>query len=233
MMTALIAIALLAQASSARDQNWTGCRGTDADARITGCSALILAGGETPADLAEAYHNRGSANRAKRLFDLAIQDYNEAIRLKPSYIDGLTDRAITLILMGRFADALPDLTKVIELDPKSGDAMSIRGVAYEGMGLVDLALEDLSAAIAQDPRDAARVVQRGSTYFRRRDYDKALADYEQALSIDPRNGAAFYGRGIVKRLEGDAAAADADAASAKRLQPDIEQEMTRAGIKAP
>jgi tetratricopeptide (TPR) repeat protein len=228
----LLAMFLLAQAEpSPRDDNWASCRDADADARIKGCTAVILAGAETPGDLAVAYHNRANANRAKQLFDLALQDYDQAITLNPRFADALGDRGITLTVMGRFAQAIPDFSQVIDLDAKSAYAMYDRGLAYEGLGLDDLAIEDFSAAIAQEPRDGHRFERRGTAYFRQREYDKALADYEQALAIDPQYAPALYGRGIVKRIKGDAAGGGADVANAKHFQPDIDREMTLAGVK--
>jgi tetratricopeptide (TPR) repeat protein len=224
----LLGLFLLAQSSpSSRDENWAGCRDANADARIKGCTALILSGSENPHELAVAYQNRASANRAKRLFDLALQDYDEAIKLNPRFTDAIGDRGITLTVMGRYAEAIPDFTQVIELDPKSAYALYDRGLAYEGLGLDDLAIEDFSAAILQEPRDAHRFERRGTAYFRKKDYDKALADYEQALLFDPQYAPALYGRGIVKRVKGDAAGV----ASAKHFQADIDRVMTQAGVK--
>lgn len=228
----LLGVVLLAQAGpSPRDESWASCRNPNADARIEGCTALILAGAENPRDLAVAFLNRADANRAKQLFDLALQDYDEAIKLNPRFTDAIGNRGITLISMGRYAQAIPDFTQVIELDPKSAYALYDRGLAYEGLGLDDLAIEDFSDAIAQEPRDAHRVERRGTVYFRKGDYDKALADYEQALLFDPQYAPALYGRGIVKRIKGDAAGGGADVASAKHFQADIDLVMTRAGVK--
>lgn len=228
----VLGILLLAQAAPpSRDENWVNCRDTNADVRIKGCTALILSGSEDPPDLAKAYHSRGNANRAKQLFDLARQDFDEAIKLNPRFTDAVGDRGITLMAMGRFAEAIPDFTQVIELDPKSAYAMYDRGLAYESLGLDDLAIEDFSAAIAQETRDAHRFERRGTAYFRKKEYGKALADYEQALLFDPQYAPALYGRGIVKRINGDAAGGGADVASAKHFQADIDRVMMQAGVK--
>ncbi len=228
----LLGVFLLAQTAPAtRDENWAGCKDANADARIKGCTALILSGTENPRDLAVAYHNRANANRAKQLFDLALQDYDEAIKLNPRFTDAIGDRGITLIAMGRYPEAIPDFTQVIDLDPKSGYAMYDRGLAYEGLGLDDLAIEDFSSAIQQEPRDAHRFERRGTAYFRKKDYEKAMADYEQALLFDPQYAPALYGRGIIKRLRGDPAGGGADVANAKHFQADIDRVMTLAGVK--
>jgi tetratricopeptide (TPR) repeat protein len=230
----LFGIFLFAQTGPpARDGSWAECRDSNADVRVKGCTAVIAAGTDTPRDLAVAYHNRADAHRAKQLLDLALEDYNDAIKLNPRFTDAVGDRGITLTAMGRYAEAIPDFTQVIDLDPTSTYAMYDRGLAYEGLGLDDLAIEDFSAAIVQEPRDAHRVERRGTVYFRKHEYDKALADYERALLFDPQYAPALYGRGIVKRIKGDAAGGGADVASAKHFQPDIDREMALAGVKEP
>jgi tetratricopeptide (TPR) repeat protein len=220
-----------AQGVAGREENWRRCRDANADARISGCTALIQSGAEAQRDLAIAYHNRGTANRAKQLLDLALQDYDEAITQDPRFADAIGDRGITLTAMGRYAEAIPDFTQVIDLDPRSGYALYDRGLAYEGLGLDDLAIADFSAAIDQEPRDARRFERRGTVYFRTAQFDKARADYEQALTIDPQYAPALYGRGIVKRIQGDPAGAGADIAQATHFQADIDRVMSLAGVK--
>src|SRR3954466_12903745 len=113
------------------DENWSACRNPDADARIRGCTALILAGTDTPQAVAEAYHNRGNANRSKNLLDLALQDYANAIRLNPALDEAVANRGIVLVMMGRYAEAIPEFTRAIDHDARNAEAMFDRGVAYE------------------------------------------------------------------------------------------------------
>ena len=54
-------------------------------ARIDGCTALIDAGQGTTSVLAIAYNNRGNAYTAKADYDRAIQDFDESIKLNPTY----------------------------------------------------------------------------------------------------------------------------------------------------
>ena len=241
---AALAIALLvllpstvpAQAPStptdgSRDELWKRCRDPSAEVRIAGCTELMRSAAGSPADTAEALHSRADGYRAKQLYDLALQDLDEAIRLDPKFVDALGDRGIILTAIGRFADAIPDFTRVLDLEPKSAYAFYDRGLAYEGMGLDELAIEDFSAAIGLEPRDAHRFERRGTVYFRKGDLDKALGDYEKALEYDPQYAPALYGRGIVKRVKGNLADSGADIAQALHFQADIVDVMTRAGVK--
>jgi tetratricopeptide (TPR) repeat protein len=53
------------------------------------------------------------------------------------------------------------------------------------------------------------------------DNDGAIADYNAAIGINPQYAAAFYNRAQAWRRNGDAAKADADAAEAVRLDPNL------------
>jgi tetratricopeptide (TPR) repeat protein len=77
------------------------------DLTISTCTAFIHSDRPPPADLADAYYNRGLAYDHKGLFDQAIKDFDQALALKSdparayngrgtAYEDkGLHDQAIT------------------------------------------------------------------------------------------------------------------------------------------
>src|ERR1039458_6805669 len=84
--------AAVAAAGQTRDQNWDKCKADDPDTSIAGCTALIQAGQETTADLATVYFDRGIAYRDKKEYDLALQDLDEALKLKPDFAGALNTR---------------------------------------------------------------------------------------------------------------------------------------------
>jgi tetratricopeptide (TPR) repeat protein len=58
---------------------------------------------------------------------------------------------------------------------------------------------------------------RGSSYARKFEYDLAIADFNSAIALAPRDGSIFFVRAAIRRVQGDQAGADADAARAKAL----------------
>jgi len=77
-------IALAIQAQQTHNENWTRCSGTDNDLIIAGCTAVIQAGGQTPEQQAQIFFKRGLSYVNKKLYDLAIQDFDQALRLNPN-----------------------------------------------------------------------------------------------------------------------------------------------------
>ncbi len=68
-----------------RDDNWNRCKGSDPDLSIAGCTAIIQSGQENNVNLANAFYNRGITYGHKGEYDLAIQDFDQALRLNPSF----------------------------------------------------------------------------------------------------------------------------------------------------
>ena len=68
---------------------------------------------------ADAFNNRGNVRRAKGDVDGAIQDYTEAIRLKPDYVLAFNNRGNVRHAKGDVEGALQDYNEAIRLKPLS------------------------------------------------------------------------------------------------------------------
>src|SRR5258707_15768955 len=73
-----------AAAAPTRDKIMAWCNDSNPQLRIRGCSLLIQSGKEPAKVLAGAFFNRGNAYEAKGEYDLAIQDFDSAIKRKPN-----------------------------------------------------------------------------------------------------------------------------------------------------
>jgi tetratricopeptide (TPR) repeat protein len=71
------------------------------DVAIGGCSAAISSGEEAGDSLAKTFNNRGNAYDYKKQYDRAIEDFNEAIRLKPDFAIAYNNRGRSLSLRRR------------------------------------------------------------------------------------------------------------------------------------
>ena len=66
--------------------------------------------------------------------DLAIDDFNMAIKLKPDYAIAYNNRGTVYRIIGEYDRAIEDCNKAIELDPGYAEPYSNRGAAYREKG---------------------------------------------------------------------------------------------------
>ena len=111
-------VALPAQAQS-RDQAIKDCdQDRDPDRRIAGCTQLIKSGTLSARQQSFAYNSRGNAWRDKDDNERAIPDYDEAIRLNPTYAHPYLGRGNANRELGEFDRAIADYNEAIRLDPR-------------------------------------------------------------------------------------------------------------------
>ena len=103
----------------------------DKDVAIQGCSKVIQRGRALSERIcAIAYTNRAVAYYHKGDLDSALADYNDAIRLDPTYERAYDDRGNVYRRKGDLDRALADYNQAIHLDPKYAAAYDNRGNSY-------------------------------------------------------------------------------------------------------
>jgi tetratricopeptide (TPR) repeat protein len=145
-----------------------------------------------------AYNNRAHIYRELGQNDLALADYDEAIRINPMpRIDG---------------------------DARGRRHINVyhnRGGIWVKKNELDRAIADFDEAIRRDPTDADVFNSRGSAWAAKSDLDRALADFNEALRLDPRYVYAYMNRGRLWQAKGDEARARADFAAAEQISAQV------------
>jgi tetratricopeptide (TPR) repeat protein len=140
----------------------------DPDLRIGGCTAVIDAGQHSGWNLVVAYYNRGLAHH--RLGDpaRAIEDYDQALRLDPSYAPAHNNRGNAYGNLGDPARAIEDYDQALRLDPDNAVLYNNRGKAYDNLGEYRQAIQDFDQALRIDPgstvADNNRAIALGHLY---------------------------------------------------------------------
>jgi len=177
-------------------QAWSWCRNPKqpSDVSIKGCTIIIQSRRETAANRAVAHNNRANAWVDKQDDNRAIADYNDSIRLNPSYAVAYANRALVWLRKKEYDRALADFDEAILLDPANPSPYSDRGLTYFRKGDYNRAIVDYNEAIRRRPTYAVAYSNRASAWLRKEDYDQAVADYGHAIRLDPGSGHAFSGR---------------------------------------
>ena len=153
-----------------------------------------------------------------RIYDRAIADYTQAIRLDPDYT-AYNDRGMAYYYKGDYDRAITDFNQAIRLNSNYVFAYNNRGLAYAEKRNYDRAIADYTQAIRLDRNYTFPYNNRGLAYYNKRDYNQAIADCTQAIRLDSNYVAAYINRGLAYDAQEDYDRAIADFTSAIRLDP--------------
>ena len=95
---------------------------------------------------AEGYNNRGNAFRNLQNYQMAMQDYNKAISIKPDFYMAYNNRGNLYFDQKNYQLAIKDYNKAISLNSRYRYAYLNRGLAYYEMKQNNLACGDLTKA---------------------------------------------------------------------------------------
>ncbi|GHT84011.1 hypothetical protein FACS1894137_06500 [Spirochaetia bacterium] len=158
-------------------------------------------------------------NDQKAIYDRAIADFTQAIRLDPNDAGAYCERGNAYVDKQDYDRAIADYNQAIRLDPNHTFAYNNRGSAYDAKQDYDRAIADYNQAIRLDPNDASAYNNRGNAYLNKQDYDRAIADYNQAIRLDPNNALVYNNRGFAYFNKQDYDRAIADFNQAIRIDP--------------
>ena len=169
---------------------------------------------QNPSDDFEFYA-KGAAYVVLENYDLALVNFDEAIKQNPQKIIAYIRRGRLHFQKGDFARALADFDKAIQLD--AGKSAGIEQSKASSKRETNPSAVD----IQRDPRPwfenfrpGAAYLDRGRTYLQQNDNDRAIADFTKAIELDPEGANAYNHRGVAysSKLEFDSAIADFDKA---------------------
>ena len=197
------------------------------DAAIENCTTVIASGKFAGVELARAYFHRGRAWQLKADHGRAMPDFDEAVRLDPTFAAAYENRARAWGARGNRYRLLADLDAALRLEPERVPARLLRSEVllnsmpgyFMNNGDVDRAIADLDIVIRLDPKSVKAHMLLGDAWEMKRDLDRALAAYDEAVRVDPGHGGARYGRGDLWYLKKDPDRAIADYDQAIRIDP--------------
>ncbi|MDR2509808.1 MAG: tetratricopeptide repeat protein, partial [Spirochaetaceae bacterium] len=150
-------------------------------------------------------------------YKMAVEDFTDAIKLKP-------DMSSAYMLRGGALFA--SVSNVISVEANFSGISTIFNnanlgfnVSREQQAVYDQALADFNQTIKLDANSASAYEKRGAVYIYKNDYNKAIADFNQAIKLDPNNASFYNNRGNAYSFKGDYDQAIADFNQAIKLDP--------------
>lgn len=152
-------------------------------------------------------------------YEAALNAYDEAIALDPTYVVAYYNRGLTYVNLGALDLALEDYRRVLTLDPDYAPAYRQRAKIHARRGDLERALADYDAALARNPKEASLYHDRANIYYRLKLYDRAIENYDEAVRLDPDYIEAYLNRGLTRVAKDDAVGALEDYNQALRRDP--------------
>jgi tetratricopeptide (TPR) repeat protein len=188
--------------------------GVSADEQIAACTALIEKQIQTSQSKALAYNSRGIARAGKGDYDLALQDYDQSIKLYPTFAKAFNNRGVAYEKKGDLDHAISDFNIAINISHDYATAFANRAQVYEKRRDYDRALSDFNEAIRIQPTLGSLWNERCWIRAITGAAQDALADCNEAIRLGPASAPKFNSRGLayLKLSQWESAIADFNAA---------------------
>ncbi|MBA2613866.1 MAG: tetratricopeptide repeat protein [Bacteroidetes bacterium] len=129
---------------------------------------------------------------AARKNPIALEYYNNALRVNPSNENTVYARAKLLQDIGKIDEAIIEYKTILAKNKNCENCYYNLGAIYLEIKKDDkTALENFTNAITLNPSSAQAYFARGYTYFKLKDKESARADYNMCLKIQPNYDAAI------------------------------------------
>jgi tetratricopeptide (TPR) repeat protein len=138
------------------------------------------------------YYGSGVTAYKNGDLDLAINKYDQAIKLNPHLARAYNNRGLVYDSKGDFNRAISDYDQAIQLDRRNAVMYNNRANSYYHQGDWDRAISDYVQAIQLDPAYAMAYYDRGLAYYKKGDLESAVRDYNQSLQLDPNYADAYF-----------------------------------------
>jgi tetratricopeptide (TPR) repeat protein len=137
------------------------------------------------------FFNRGASKLVRGKYELAIKDFNEAIKIKSDSTEAYNCRGRCYKFLDRHDLALNDYSTAIKINPNFGEAYRNKGNSKYYLGKFSTMMKDFNKAVALMPDSALAYNNRGFAYQYFRRHKQAIADHKKAIGLDPDYAEAY------------------------------------------
>ena len=129
------------------------------------------------------FYNQGLQRTQAREYRQAIDDYTEAIKINPKFVDAYLKRCEMRYKLGDNQGVLSDCYEVFSIDPTVAKAHYYQGRARFSLGYTQSAIDSYNLAIAQDSNYPQAHYYRGIAYKEQQSFTAAINDLTKAAEL--------------------------------------------------
>lgn len=161
----------------------------------------------------------------------AIENYQEALRLRPTYVPAMCNLGALLAKTGRFSEAVSVLEQAVTMDPDEPGVHNNLAGALRSLGRLEEAIVHYELELQSKGPDQASVHRNlGMALQGLRRFDDAVKHYQEALRIEPDSSIAHAYWGSLLLAQGDEEQAVTHFEQAVQLDPDSADNYSNLGV---
>ena len=152
-----------------------------------------------------AYYNLASEQRTLGKLDAAIENYAQALRLKPDHANAHNNLGFIFASQGQTEKAVHHYYEALKIKPDHAEAHHNLGVFFEEQGKFETAMGCYAEALRINPEFAEAHNNMGALLEEQGNFKGAIFHYREALRINPNDpetrnnfGVALEGQGLIK-----------------------------------
>lgn len=142
------------------------------------------------------HYQRGLQLLEQQLWDPAIAEFREALKLDQELADAHTAIGIAYSNQDALDQALEAFSNALEITPESADARFNLGLALRNAGRLDEGLAEITAAVARAPESERMRLELGLALQRDGLWEESINQFQEILKRDPESAVAHYWLGI-------------------------------------
>ena len=129
------------------------------------------------------FYNRGLVHYKEKKYHQAIEDYTQAIKINPKFVDAYLKRCEMRYKLGDNHGVLSDCYEVFSIDPTVAKAHYYQGRARYSLGYTQPAIDSYSLAIAQEQNYPQAHYYRGIAFQELPNMTAAVNDLAKAAEL--------------------------------------------------
>jgi tetratricopeptide (TPR) repeat protein len=171
-------------------------------------------------DSSLAHYILGVAYGKMHFFGDAAGSFQEAIKLKPDYVDAWNNLGWAYTQMGRLPESVAVFEQLIKFTPNDAQVWSNLGGAQARLGHETDAIAAYKMAIQLKPDYADAHFNLGAAYASRGKFEEAVKSFRLALKYQPDFAEAWFNLGVVSNQQGSNDEAAVFFQQAVKFRPD-------------
>jgi tetratricopeptide (TPR) repeat protein len=173
---------------------------------------------------------RGVALGDSVRYEKAIENYKEALRINPNFLEAHNNLGVSLYDLRRYGEAEKEYNEALQINPNSAEAHNNLGALLYELKRYEEAEKEYKEALRISPDYARAYNNLGVLLKELKRYEEAEKEYKEVLRINPDFAVAHYNLGNLladlKRYE----EAEKEYKEALRISPDYAQAHNNLGL---